>query len=152
MSYDDFFGEKMGGGSQDILLNVLRNYCKPLRYKKIDGKNILFIEKDEIEHLNNLISFIEKEFPVGNSKDRSKFFDRYSYKSFCKFYGTNLNEDLDDIDNVSPNHVNNVNKSMDKVGYNKIFYGIPGCGKSYHVENKVLKDVNKKDNVFRQWY
>ena len=35
------------------------------------------------------------------------------------------------------------------VGYNKIFYGIPGCGKSYHVENTVLKDVNKEDNVFR---
>ncbi len=149
MSYDDFFGEKMGGGSQDILLNVLRNYCKPLKYKKIDGDNILFIEKDEIDHLNNLISFIEKEFPVGNSKDRSEFFDRYSYKSFCKFYGTNPNEDLDNVENNLLNHVNNVNKTKDKVGYNKIFYGIPGCGKSYHVENKVLKDVNKKDNVFR---
>ena len=149
MSYDDFFCEKMGGGSQDILLNVLRNYCKPLKYKKIDGDNILFIEKDEIDHLNNLISFIEKEFPVGNSKDRSEFFDRYSYKSFCKFYGTNPNEDLDNIENNLLNHVNNVNKTKDKVGYNKIFYGIPGCGKSYHVENKVLKDVNKKDNVFR---
>lgn len=149
MSYDDFFGEKMGGGSQDILLNVLRNYCKPLKYKKIDGDNILFIEKDEIDHLNNLISFIEKEFPVANSKDRSEFFDRYSYKSFCKFYGTNPNEDLDNVENNLLNHVNNVNKTKDKVGYNKIFYGIPGCGKSYHVENKVLKDVNKKDNVFR---
>lgn len=149
MSYDDFFGKKMGGGSQDILLNVLRNYCKPLKYKKIDGDNILFIEKDEIDHLNNLISFIEKEFPVGNSKDRSEFFDRYSYKSFCKFYGTNPNEDLDNVENNLLNHVNNVNKTKDKVGYNKIFYGIPGCGKSYHVENKVLKDVNKKDNVFR---
>lgn len=149
MSYDDFFGEKMGGGSQDILLNVLRNYCKPLKYKKIDGDNILFIEKDEIDHLNNLISFIEKEFPVGNSKDRSEFFDRYSYKSFCKFYGTNPNEDLDNVENNLLNHVNNVNKTKDKVGYNKIFYGIPGCGKSYHVENKVLEDVNKKDNVFR---
>lgn len=149
MSYDDFFGEKMGGGSQDILLNVLRNYCKPLKYKKIDGDNILFIEKDEIDHLNNLISFIEKEFPVANSKDRSEFFDRYSYKSFCKFYGTNPNEYLDNVENNLLNHVNNVNKTKDKVGYNKIFYGIPGCGKSYHVENKVLKDVNKKDNVFR---
>lgn len=96
-----------------------------------------------------MISFIEKEFPVGNSKDRSEFFDRYSYKSFCKFYGTNPNEDLDNVENNLLNHVNNVNKTKDKVGYNKIFYGIPGCGKSYHVENKVLKDVNKKDNVFR---
>lgn len=149
MSYDDFFCEKMGGGSQDILLNVLRNYCKPLKYKKIDGENILFIEKDEIDHLNNLISFIEKEFPVGNSKDRSEFFDRYSYKSFCKFYGTNPNEDLDNVENNLLNHVNNVNKTKDKVGYNKIYYGIPGCGKSHHIETEVLKGVDKENNVFR---
>lgn len=34
-------------------------------------------------------------------------------------------------------------------GYNKIFYGIPGCGKSWHIENKVLAGVNKKEDVFR---
>ena len=33
-------------------------------------------------------------------------------------------------------------------GKNKIFYGIPGCGKSYYVEHVVLKDVNK-NNIFR---
>ena len=98
---------------------------------------------------NNLISFIEKEFPVGNSKDRSEFFDRYSYKSFCKFYGTNPNEDLDNVENNLLNHVNNVNKTKDKVGYNKIYYGIPGCGKSHHIETEVLKGVDKENNVFR---
>lgn len=35
------------------------------------------------------------------------------------------------------------------VGTNKIYYGIPGCGKSYHIEYNVLKDVNKKDDVIR---
>ena len=34
------------------------------------------------------------------------------------------------------------------VGYNKIYYGIPGCGKSYYVEHVVLKDVDKED-VYR---
>ncbi len=51
--------------------------------------------------------------------------------------------------NVLSDHEVNGDSSVDKVGYNKIFYGIPGCGKSYHVENMVLKDVNKEDNVFR---
>ena len=41
---------------------------------------------------------------------------------------------------------NNVNY---KIGYNKIYYGIPGCGKSYHIENTVLDGVDKKNNVFR---
>ena len=55
----------------------------------------------------------------------------------------------------------NFDKSIDKIrlqticenpsliGYNKIFYGIPGCGKSYHVEHKVLENVDKQNDVFR---
>lgn len=34
-------------------------------------------------------------------------------------------------------------------GFNKIFYGIPGCGKSYYIENTILKDVDKENDVFR---
>lgn len=58
---------------------------------------------------------------------------------------------LDEVVNDKVDIVDSNNKDISKnnIGYNKIFYGIPGCGKSYHVENKVLKDVNKKDNVFR---
>ena len=52
-------------------------------------------------------------------------------------------------DKVDTTDSNKKDASKTNIGYNKIFYGIPGCGKSYHVENKVLKDVNKKDNVFR---
>ena len=50
------------------------------------------------------------------------------------------------------NKGNSTNDSLDDlVGYNKIFYGIPGCGKSYYVENHLLKDVEKvkNENVFR---
>ena len=36
-----------------------------------------------------------------------------------------------------------------KKGYNKIYYGIHGCGKSYYIENTVLDGVDKKNNVFR---
>ena len=58
---------------------------------------------------------------------------------------------LDEVvnDKVDTTDSNKKDASKTNIGYNKIFYGIPGCGKSYHVENKVLKDVNKKDNVFR---
>ena len=37
------------------------------------------------------------------------------------------------------------------IGENKIIYGIPGCGKSYHVEHEILENnyVDKKNDVFR---
>ena len=48
----------------------------------------------------------------------------------------------------------NSNSSSDNaqgslIGYNKIYYGIPGCGKSYYVENTVLDGVDKEHDVFR---
>lgn len=53
---------------------------------------------------------------------------------------------LNDFDSIQEN--SNIN-SNEKLGYNKIYYGIPGCGKSYHIENNVLKGVDKEKNVFR---
>ena len=42
-----------------------------------------------------------------------------------------------------------IQKNSNIVGYNKIFYGIPGCGKSYKVD-KYLKDNNvKQENIYR---
>lgn len=47
------------------------------------------------------------------------------------------------------------NKTHFPVAYNKIFYGVPGCGKSYHIEHIVLDEIfqncnDKKDkNIFR---
>ena len=40
-------------------------------------------------------------------------------------------------------------KKENLVGINKIYYGIPGCGKSFHIEDKVLKEVDKEHDVFR---
>lgn len=42
-----------------------------------------------------------------------------------------------------------ITNTLSEVGYNKIYYGIPGCGKSYYIENTVLDGVDKKNNVFR---
>lgn len=41
------------------------------------------------------------------------------------------------------------NKQSDIIGYNKIFYGIPGSGKSYYIEHTVLNGVDKENDVFR---
>lgn len=55
---------------------------------------------------------------------------------------------IDDPDGKSVEETDNVIFS-DEVGYNKIYYGIPGCGKSYYIENTVLRDVDKDNDVFR---
>ncbi len=41
------------------------------------------------------------------------------------------------------------NKINSKIGENVIYYGIPGSGKSYFIENVVLENEDKKNNVFR---
>lgn len=38
--------------------------------------------------------------------------------------------------------------SRNEGGINKIYYGLPGCGKSFYVQNTVLKSVDK-NNIFR---
>ena len=32
-------------------------------------------------------------------------------------------------------------------GYNKIYYGLPGCGKSYTIENKILNGVSENNKI-----
>lgn len=58
---------------------------------------------------------------------------------------------LDEMINDKVDIVDSDKKETEKikVGYNKIYYGIPGCGKSHHIENEVLKGVDKENNVFR---
>ena len=53
------------------------------------------------------------------------------------------------LGNISRNNMEKQSNSKDIKGYNKIYYGIPGCGKSYYIENTVLKDVDKDNDVFR---
>lgn len=44
------------------------------------------------------------------------------------------------------------NANRYKYGVNKIYYGIPGCGKSYYVSNTILKDVPKENIVRTTFY
>lgn len=137
VDYDDFFNHYIGGKSNDILLNILKSYCYPLKYNK--DNNNLYIDSENIVYLKGKIELIEKEFPILNSKDRKEFFERYSYKSFCKYYNYIINR-LDKVDNI---------EQLNVIGYNKLYYGIPGCGKSYYIEHHDLASVDKKHNVFR---
>lgn len=141
VDFDYFLDKYIGGKSQDILLNVLKEYCAPLKYKKNGTKHYFYINQEDKEKLENKIKFIEHEFPIIDSKSRKIFFERYSYKNFCRYYNlTNIKVD---------SNVRESSLDADIEGYNKIYYGIPGCGKSYYIENTVLKDIDKDNDVFR---
>lgn len=38
---------------------------------------------------------------------------------------------------------------LSEIGYNRIYYGIPGCGKSYYIEHTLLNGVDKINDVVR---
>lgn len=47
VDYYDFFNRKIGGKSDDILMNALKAYCKPLKYEKIGDKHYFYIEQEK---------------------------------------------------------------------------------------------------------
>lgn len=120
----------------------------------LDSKN--FISFRKLCHTNYFLLILKRKnelvydfFAVKPQHINSelKKMNNHFFKAPNKTTAIRLDEVVNDkVDIVDSN---NKDTSENNIGYNKIFYGIPGCGKSYHVENKVLKDVNKKDNVFR---
>lgn len=77
---------------------------------------------------------------------RSEFFEIYKklLSSIDNYFITSDDaNDTDDTDDINDVNVN------DLIGINKIYYGIPGCGKSFHIEDEVLKEVDKEHDVFR---
>ena len=157
LDYYSFFNQAIGGKSDDILLNILKSYCLPLKYKRIGETHYLYIDEDDRTALENKIKFIEKEFPIIDSNSRKLFFDRYTYKEFCKYYKIKNDE------NQESSHTNISNQ----IGFNKIFYGIPGCGKSYKIDamlnhkpefvdeaikNKIAKKADESDIIRTTFY
>lgn len=61
-----------------------------------------------------------------------------------------VNELRDSLQKIGRDEkTDSIDDTLTEIGYNKIYYGIPGCGKSYYVENTVLDGVDKINNVFR---
>jgi hypothetical protein len=89
--------------------------------------------------LDNLIDKIDKTYlgeegyqkALDDFEDNELKFDKYLHKNILD---NKLNSSMD--------------KSKIKGGYNKIYYGIPGSGKSYRIKHEVLKDVDP-ENILR---
>ena len=73
MDYFDFFEKNIGGKSDDILLNILREYCAPLKYKKENDKTYIYTNFEDVDALEEKINFIENEFQIVEPKSRKLF-------------------------------------------------------------------------------
>lgn len=131
VEYQDFFARRIGGKSEDILLNAIKYYAKPVKVKRVSEGDVLYIEDDDMEKVQKELHYIEQEMPIGNPKSRKEFYDRYSFHNYCAFFGIDL--DLEKL--KKKKHVEN--KINFHTGYqsafprNRIIFGAPGTGKSY---------------------
>ena len=152
-----------------IVINYMfNNDLKVLKKEDIDNAfKELNIPIQKIENRNGLYNFIQGTDYFDHKKGYLEFNDRdYNLKELVancnlKFVGKPLDEVNQELDSEKAYSAylcsraqieqkeKNKSKNEGLIGYNKIYYGIPGCGKSYYIENTVLNDVDKKNNVFR---
>lgn len=142
IDYCDFFKRRIGGNSEDILMNALKAYCKPLNYYREGDKHYFFIEEQNAEYLEKQVEFIESEFAILDAKSRSQFFDRYNYKNFCKFYGISAT-----ISNNADLLSNNIKAKRLTDAKNILLYGVPGAGKSYRIAKQYCADGRRMERV-----
>lgn len=142
VKYADFFNSRIGGKSEDILLNAVKSFAEPIKVKKLNGEDILFIENDKIERARREVAYIEENLPIGDSGSRKEFFDRFSYENFCKFFG---------IDTTIPNDEELMTTTAPVVrktgAENILLYGVPGSGKSHTIKTQYCPDDKYMERV-----
>ena len=86
VSFEEFVEKNIGGKSDDILLNAIKAFAAPVKYKKVGNDDILYVSDEDVTAVESEIAFIKTNFPIGESKSERDFFERFSYQNFCKFY------------------------------------------------------------------
>ncbi|XRG77020.1 AAA family ATPase [Rossellomorea sp. GAMAL-10_SWC] len=132
LDFDDFFNELCGGKSSDILLNALASHGKPIKKMKIGGKNFLYVDAHDRAELEFNLHKVENLFPIPeNEKDKSSFFERFSYRNFALFFG---------LDATLPNEEESQHPILPKGkiprDHNRLLIGSPGTGKSFSLKRE----------------
>lgn len=142
IDYYDFFNRRIGGKSDDILMNALKTYGNPLKYKKVEDRHYFYVEAQNAEYLQEQIDFIEKEFAIQNAKSRSSFFERYQYHNFCKFHG--ITPSIPDEKDISNDNTRAKRLTGAK---NILLYGVSGVGKSHRIAKEYCADSRRIERV-----
>ena len=153
VDYYSFFTSRIGGGSDDILMNALKEYGKPLQYKEDTAvapvKKIFFVDAKDKGSLQSLVTRIKTDFPIEYPIDRKTFFNRFSYDRFCKFYkipGKYSPKSLKPVFFSNYTVPSNLDSSLGK--RNRIVFGAPGTGKSFRLnedKKNLLGENNETD-------
>lgn len=143
IKYYDFFNDRIGGGSGDILLNAIKNYAHPVKGKKAGGEDILFIGDGDIAEAQREVDYIEQNLPIGDPSDRGEFFNRHSYENFCNFFGISL--ELPE-EKAGTGTWDSSDGRRTGAG-NILFYGVPGAGKSHVIKTKYCSDEKYMERV-----
>lgn len=96
VSFEKFFSKYIGGKSNDILLNGIKSYASPIKYKRIGEEDVLYIAQEDADQVKREIDFINKTFPIGDATSEHDFFERYSYVNFCRFYNIEIDPAVKD--------------------------------------------------------
>lgn len=86
VGFEEFVEKNIGGKSDDILLNAIKAYASPVKYKKVGNRDVLYVPEPDVAAVESEIAFIKTNFPIRESKSERDFFERFSYQNFCKFY------------------------------------------------------------------
>ena len=138
-------------GNPDTLRNALIENGLFLKIK--DDRRTIYIEKQDEVKVRMKISYIRENYPIPiNYKDKSIFFNRYSFENFSKMYPykiiRDISVDLDNsfsIDNLFFDDKYIIEKRINKAlksGKHIILTGPPGTGKS-----KLAKEICDQFNV-----
>jgi len=127
-------GELWASGSVNNCLNKLKKgFSKFGCYQGYSE----FFEISEVETLEEYFVHLNKQAGVKEFDDsENRWFSKglMEYKEFLLFL-VNKQEEISEYI-VAKGEATN-----------KIFYGVPGCGKSYHIQHNILKKVNKNGAV-----
>ncbi len=102
VSFEGFVEKNIGGKSDDILLNAIKAYAAPVKYRKDGDTDILYISDADIASVESEIAFINNSFPIGDAKSEREFFERFSYQNFCKFYDEDVDPAVKDGEEIQP--------------------------------------------------
>ena len=100
INFVEFVEKNIGGKSDDILLNAIKAYAAPVKYRKNGDQDNLYIDDNDIAAVEREILFIKTNYPIGDSKSEHDFFERFSYRNFCKFYGDEFDPRVKDGEEI----------------------------------------------------
>lgn len=114
-------------------------------------------------YISNLVGGIENYYPKFHKVgDIENLYEVESLKNYIDAYDEIVNfpgfKEFDDNQAASNTYSATLNlykkflTEYFEVGKNVIYYGIPGCGKSYYVEYNILKNVKEKNKYRTTFY